>query len=182
MKEDETMANCVKCGTPLTDGVRFCTSCGAEQVVHDTEQTPPAGQGTGSVQENLEKTWEKINHTADTTDAYDKTDVEQNKMMAVLAYIGILVLVPIFAVPNSKFARYHANQGLILFVAEVAYGIAYSILAAILTAISWVLGLFVSLLGLVGLVFLVLAVMGIMNAINGKAKELPIIGKYTILK
>ncbi len=36
--------------------------------------------------------------------------------------------------------------------------------------------------GLFGLVFLVLVILGIVNAASGKAKELPVIGKYKILK
>ena len=36
-------------------------------------------------------------------------DVQNNKVFAILAYIGILVLVPIFAAKESKFARFHAN-------------------------------------------------------------------------
>jgi uncharacterized membrane protein len=34
----------------------------------------------------------------------------------------------------------------------------------------------------VWIVFLVLAIIGIINAANGKAKELPVIGKFTLLK
>jgi len=34
----------------------------------------------------------------------------------------------------------------------------------------------------VNLVFLVMLVLGIMNAVNGRAKELPVIGKFKILK
>ena len=37
-------------------------------------------------------------------------------------------------------------------------------------------------LNLVYIVFTVLAVIGIINALNGRAKELPIIGKYRLLK
>ena len=39
-----------------------------------------------------------------------------------------------------------------------------------------------TLLGLVNLVFLVMLVLGIVNAANGRAKELPVIGKFKILK
>lgn len=39
-----------------------------------------------------------------------------------------------------------------------------------------------TLFSLLGIVFLVLAIIGIINAANGKAKELPVIGKYRILK
>ena len=39
-----------------------------------------------------------------------------------------------------------------------------------------------TLFSLLGIVFLVLDIIGIINAANGKAKELPVIGKYRILK
>ncbi len=43
--------------------------------------------------------------------------------MSVLAYIGILFLIPLLACPNSRFARYHTNQGLVLFLLELAIGV-----------------------------------------------------------
>ena len=63
-------------------------------------------------------------------------DAQDNKAMGILAYLGILVLVPIFAAKESPFARFHANQGLVLLIAEAAYGIAVAILSAIFLAIS----------------------------------------------
>jgi uncharacterized membrane protein len=102
--------------------------------------------------------------------------------MAILAYLGILVLVPIFAAKESKFARFHANQGLVLFLAEIAFYIVLTIVSAIILAISWKLYFIITILSLVWIVFLVLAIIGIINAANGKAKELPVIGKFTLLK
>lgn len=119
----------------------------------------------------------------DQTNQFDPRDIEQNKVMAILAYFGILVLVPIFAAKESKFARYHANQGLILFIASIVLWIAVSILSYVILAISWKLSFIASLLSLalwVGI--LVLSIMGIINAANGKAKELPVIGKFQLLK
>ena len=49
-------------------------------------------------------------------------------------------------------------------------------------AISWRLYFISSIIGLCSLVFLVLAVLGIVNAANGRAKELPVIGKFKFLK
>lgn len=121
-------------------------------------------------------------NTADTTTAFDPKDIEQSKVMGVLSYLGILVLIPIFAARDSKFARFHANQGLILCIAAIIYGVAYSVLSTIILAISWRLYFVVSLIGLVGFIFLVLAILGIINVLNGRAKELPFIGKYRILK
>lgn len=145
-------------------------------------QQNPQGQKTANVQDQIGEKLNKLNDTADTTGAYDKNDIEQNKVMAILAYIGILVLVPIFAAPQSKFARFHANQGLVLAICEVLFSIVYSILSAIILAISFRLAFLTTIIGLLWLVFLVLAVLGIMNASNGKAKELPVIGKFMILK
>ena len=110
------------------------------------------------------------------------SDVETNKLYAILAYLGFLVLVPILAAPKSPFARFHANQGLVLFIAEVVYGIVYSILAVILAFIPIIGWLLIMVLGLLFIAFPVFAILGIINAVGGKAQELPIIGKIRILK
>ena len=123
-----------------------------------------------------------LNETADTTADFDKADIEQNKVMGVLAYLSWLVLIPIFAAKGSKFARVHANQGLVLAITEIAWWIVQGILSSVLYSISWRLGFISTILGLVNIVFLVLLVIGIMNAANGRAKELPVIGKFKILK
>ena len=68
--------------------------------------------------------------------AFDSADIEQNKVMAVLAYIGPLVLVPILAAKDSKFAKFHANQGLTLFICSFVYCIAVFIISFILYSIS----------------------------------------------
>ncbi|MBQ7042958.1 MAG: zinc-ribbon domain-containing protein [Muribaculaceae bacterium] len=151
------MKYCSNCGNKIEDGVKFCPSCGNSATAGDTP-------------------------TKSTTGGYDKNDIEQNKAMGVLAYLGILVLIPILAAKESKFARFHANQGLILCIAAIIYGVAYSVLTSIILAISWRLYFLVSILGFVGIVFAVLCVIGIINVVNGQAKELPVIGKYRILK
>ena len=46
----------------------------------------------------------------------DPADFEKNKIFAILAYLGILVLIPILAAKDSPFAKYHANQGLVLLI------------------------------------------------------------------
>ena len=169
------MAFCGKCGQKIEEGIKFCPACGAPVEVN--------AQQTAQQQTQLQSnTFGNLNNAADTTVQFNKTDIEQNKVMAILAYFGILVLIPIFAAKESKFARFHSNQGLVLCIAAILYGVAYSILSAVILAISWRLYFVISLLGLVGVVFAVLAVIGIINAANGKAKELPVIGKFKILK
>ena len=106
--------------------------------------------------------------------AYESADIEQNKVMAVLAYLGPLVLVPILAAKDSKFAKFHANQGLVLFICSIVYWIALMFISFVLYSISDYLGIFVHILRLLNIAFLVLAILGIVNAINGQAKELPV--------
>ena len=127
---------------------------------------------------DFKESFNNFNNTPDTTAEFDQQDIEQNKVMGILAYIGILVLVPIFAAKDSKFARFHANQGLVLAIAEVALGIILGILGGI-PYIGWLFRIIGSLFEVVCVLF---AVLGIINAANGKAKELPIVGKFRILK
>ena len=133
-------------------------------------------------QNDFNKAFENLNNTDDTTYQYDPVDIEQNKMIALFSYIGILFLIPLLAAPNSRFAKYHANQGLVLFILEVAFGIVQGILASILYSISWHLGFIVTIVRTFSLAFIILAVLGIINATSGRAKELPIIGKIKIIK
>ena len=173
------MTYCGKCGAQVQDGVKFCQGCGAEIIQAQPQQAQPAAQAP---QNDFSQKLQNFNNTADTTAEFDANDIANNKVMAVLAYLGILVLIPIFAAKQSKFARYHANQGLVLCIAAIAYSIVYGILSSIILAISWRLYFITSILSLVSIVFFILCVIGIINAAGGKAKELPLIGKFKILK
>ncbi|WP_449039225.1 zinc-ribbon domain-containing protein [Parabacteroides goldsteinii] len=194
------MAFCGKCGQQVNDEVKFCPACGAPMAaVAPTQETPP--QPAAAPQQQYQQpqpvqqppqaqqpqpaagdTFSNLNNTADSTAQFDPRDIEQHKGMSILAYFGPLVLIPILAAKDSPFARYHSNQGLLLCIACIIYGIAYSILSGVILAISWRLYFVVSIIGLIGFVFAVLAVIGILNAVNGRAKELPLIGKYRLLK
>ena len=174
------MALCKNCGAQIEDNVKFCPQCGATAENIGVQQTQP--QQNEAAQNNFSAKFASLNNTADTTAEFDANDVTQNKAMAILAYFGPLVLIPIFAAKGSKFARYHSNQGLLLLIACVAWSIVYSIINWIILAISWRLYFISSIIGVFSIVFIVLAVIGIVNAANGKAKELPVIGKYKILK
>ena len=129
--------------------------------------------------EKNEDSWfENFMNTEDYTDKMDAKDIEENKVMGVLAYIGILVLIPLLAAKESKFARYHTNQGFTLFL----FGFCSCVVLEILGIIP-VVGIVFTILGsLVGLCFFILMILGIVNAAQGFAKELPFIGKYRFLK
>ena len=165
--EVTTMAFCNKCGNQLPDGANNCPNCGA-----------PAG----NTQQNTQNAQDFVNNmmnTNDTTSQFGPQDINNNKGLSVLAYIGFLFLVPLLACPNSKFARYHTNQGLVLFLLEFALGVVTGILGIIPIA-GLIIGGLLSAVG--GIFTLVLMIMGIINAAQGQAKELPLIGKITLLK
>mgnify|MGYP004622171075 CR=1 FL=1 len=158
------MAFCNKCGNQLPDGANVCPNCG----------TP-----VGGTQQNAQSFVNNMMNTADSTAQFDPQDINDNKAMAILAYIGFLFLIPLLACPNSKYARYHINQGLVLFLMELAIGVAVGIFAVI-PVIGIIIG---GLLGSVGgILALVLSILGIVNAAQGQAKELPLIGKIILLK
>jgi len=112
----------------------------------------------------------------------DPADVEKNKVMAILAYI--IFLVPLLAAKDSPFARYHTNQGLVLFLviiaSFIALGILNVILGFILPAIGCCVGSVLSLAFVGGA--LTLAIMGILNVVKGQMKPLPLIGGIKIIK
>ena len=114
------MAYCPVCGEQVADSAPSCPKCGA-----------PLNDQNGNrntTQQAANEFINNLNNTADYSNQMDASDVENNKAMAVLAYIGILVFIPIFAAPNSKYARYHSSQGLTLFIFEMAYGIITTII------------------------------------------------------
>lgn len=129
--------------------------------------------------EKNEDSWfENFMNTEDYTDKMDAKDIEENKVMGVLAYIGILVLIPIIAAPKSKFARFHSNQGLFLMIIEIVCGVLFSLLGLIPT-IGWI---FYMVNGLIDLCCLFLLVIGIINVSRGKARVLPIVGGINLMK
>jgi uncharacterized membrane protein len=108
----------------------------------------------------------------------DADDIAKNKVFAVLAYIGILFLVPLLAAPKSKFARYHANQGAVLFLSAVVAMVG----SGVLMVIPFI-GCLVHLLPVVVcLGAFVLMILGIINASSGVCKPLPWIGHYRLIQ
>ena len=109
------------------------------------------------------------------------------KTLALEAYLGILVLAPLFGAKKSPFVRFHVNQGIVLFAISLILSILISFNSIIMAAAgalwaSIIFGLFNGLYGLISCGVMALAVIGIINAVKGKMKKLPIIGNFKILK
>lgn len=93
----------------------------------------------------------------------DKKDIEENSVVAALGYVYILCLLPLLFRRKSKFAQFHAKQGLLLFAVEILLGWFFAV-----PIVGWALGVLVMLL----------AILGVINALNGNFWEMPFLGRY----
>lgn len=141
----------------------------AQDAFKDVKEEAAAAFATAK--EKAQATVEDIKKEIDDySDEMDDDDVTKNKLMAVLAYIGPLVIIPILLAKDSKFAKFHSNQGLVLFLLAIICGALSK-----LKLIGW-------LFGLCGTVVVILAIVGIVYALQGRAKELPVVGNWVLLK
>lgn len=116
------------------------------------------------------------NQSMPATPTTDAQDIEKNKIYGVLAYIGILFIVPLVAAKDSKFAKFHANQGLVVFLMGFAVGF-LNIFSGFL--LPDLISCFMIPLYFVPIVF---SILGIINALNGKMERLPVIGTIELIK
>ena len=151
-----------------------------------SEETIPGDEinSTGSAEsvfqkkhgEEIKKKAEERQKREEEAKAKKAEDEKQNneKTLSTLAYIGILVLIPLFKEKDSEFVRFHTNQGLILAIIEVAM----SILSTLLAAVP-VVGMIPGIISVVAIVF---SIIGIVSVAKYEKKELPLLGKIKILK
>jgi uncharacterized membrane protein len=106
-----------------------------------------------------------------------EAEIQDGKTMAILAYI--FWLIPLLAARDKKFAMFHTEQAIAMWIVTIVFYIAVWILTMILSQISSFFTCVVGILSLlVWLLLLVFIIMGIINAAGGKIKELPVIGAY----
>ena len=110
----------------------------------------------------------------DTREVFDEHDMEENKVFAVLAYISILCLIPLFLKKDSKFAGFHARQGLLVFIFTVLSVILIEILKAVSPYTLWRIWNLVG--NLAWLAIIIFSVIGIAHVLQKKAEPLPLIG------
>ena len=113
---------------------------------------------------------------------YTKKEKEEGKAFAILSYIGILCLIPYFAEKKNKYIRFHAVQGLNLFLINIIYSVAVVVASMILVFIPIIGAIAIMLLGVLSYGFYALYIWGIVNACQDKAKELPIVNKIKLIK
>ncbi len=143
---------CQYCGSELAENAKFCTNCGAK----------------------IEEVQEVVNEVK---------PVENNndKFIAILSYLGALVVVPIIKMNESDFIKFHANQGLVLLITWFVINVIFGVLNGLLGWIN-ILTLILNLSkAALSIGYLVLCVIGIKNAYDEVRNDLPLIGKIRIL-
>ena len=114
-----------------------------------------------------------IDHSKITEDLalrFDKETNDQARISCAIAYLFFFV--PLVMHPESKFARYHCNQGLILLILEFLGIIGLAEIPKI--------GGFLSFMCLLFCLFCM--VRGIILSLQGKAKRIPFFGKLVIIE
>ncbi len=104
------------------------------------------------------------------------------KTFSYLAYVGPLFLVGLFSdIRKDPTLRFHLNQGMVLFICELAGMILHSIVNSILGGIILLNIIPALLFAFVALGSLVLSLIGIFNVAGNRLSPLPIIGVVNIL-
>ncbi len=147
--------NCKNCGAKLKDNDTFCGECGApvenQQNVQPNNSTPN--------QQNVN------------ANGVSEQEINDGKVMAVLAYLGCLLIIPLIKARNNKFVRFHLGQGLLIAIIS-GIGSLLGYIPHVGTALNYA----------VSIVAFIFMIMGIVNVCQGKMKGLPLIGDIQIFK
>ena len=186
---------CPNCGIPLEEGAQQCRLCKTPIVtgevippnrsyvqqddVYDqqTQYNQDGGYGQQTQYNQNSGYSQKIDYQSN--GAGNKQPAKEvitnaDRIFAVMAYVGFFVIVPILFRPNSRFVRFHVNQGLVLFLID-----------SIMMLIGGVVGgvwIMVKVLDVIQWLCYVMMILGILFALQGREKELPLIGKIKLLR
>ncbi len=196
------MRSCPKCGSYVPDGKVLCPACGRmniglsqdmrastlsekrrtstrfdtafREVKRDTpllkQKNNPFAGGTYEQHKSHDprsKDYYKSKYDVGT----ENSDMTK-RIFCAAAYFGFFFFLPLIAMPNSKEAKFHANQGLVLFLFGMVIGAVADVAATV----------FGSVFDVLGILYPLLMVYGASNAMKGSMTELPLIGKLRILK
>ena len=102
------------------------------------------------------------------------------KLICALGYVpcGLLFFLPLIVYSNDEFAKYHANQALVLFLTAVIG----EVVLGVLSVIPFLSGVMYVLTSVYSVLMLVLCILGILNVVREEKNPLPVIGKINLLK
>ncbi len=198
------MKTCNVCGAQVEDDVAFCPKCGAnlgaaagagQQYSQGAQQQYSQGaqqQFNQGAQQQFNQGAQQFNQNAqnfvnglDRTAEYDPADINETKVVNILAYLSILFFLPLVVYPNSRVGKFHANQALIMLILSAILSVFTSVSATLAFAVGlgWPFVVLSSALGsITGLVFFAAFIFELVNIINNKVVELPLVGKIKIIK
>lgn len=172
------MKICSNCGAQLMGNANYCPSCGNAVSTETDTQSDTTQQFQQDVYQGSGELVMMAQDIAGVTADFDPIDIEKNKTMGGLAYF--IFFLPLIACPDSKYARFHANQSLLLLVLGLAARVVTSLVRAIL---PWPLILISPIFSFILFTaIIIIGIRGLINGFSGKVKELPIIGKYRLIK
>lgn len=93
------------------------------------------------------------------------TQKGDDNLIAAVSYLWILSIIILLVKKDSDYVRFHARQGVVLFVISVAVGI----IGIPLFFLFW-------LTGLINLVIFIAVVIGFIKALGGQRYKLPVVG------
>jgi len=106
---------------------------------------------------------------------YEKGDTVlpegSQRIICAAAYFGVFFFLPLILLPNSREGKFHANQGLVLFVFNIICSLFGSILSSVFGAFFEIVAVLPP----------ILMVYGAANAYRGNMTELPFIGKIRLI-
>ncbi len=90
-----------------------------------------------------------------------------SKIMAAMSYLGILALVPLVVGTRDPYVRFHARQGLVLWIWEVmaVFSLALPVIGKLFFQVSSLLCFVLSVIGLIAVLF-------------GRAWKFPLVGGW----
>ena len=99
-------------------------------------------------------------------------EIEDGKACAALSYIlvGIIWYFADAKMKKNNYVKFHVKQGLALLILSVVV----QVVGSLIPIIGWFIILPVG-----NVIVLVLFIIGLINAVNGKKKELPLIGSFS---
>ena len=130
----------------------FCAKCGTQ--TQNEAKLCPACESTGQVRTQ-------------------GNDIEANKIMAVISYIGLLVIVPLVTkkYKDSPFLKFHVNQAIVFYIGQAIAGF-----ICIIPYVGFLIG------GIACMGIAVLQIISFVSALRGETKSFPIVKDIKIIK
>lgn len=96
----------------------------------------------------------------------ENKEVQEGTLLSILAYLGVLVLVPFIIGRENPTVRFHTNQGLKILVISIITGLFRAVFKGTIAGI---------LVRVVRMAILILSIIGIINVIKKEEKRLPLV-------